>query len=314
MHLTKTPTTLVCALLVGAPIAWQVRMTHGVQREHHLAVEQISEQRMALARLEAERVSLEEASERRRASARFAQDRLAELETDLAFSEEPQPYRWDDTNPLVRLPKSLLRESVPIAVTGRSGELTPAIRSALRLSDEEFRGVQDALHHFLDTYHAVMGEVARPVDPHPEELRGREPGDVRVLEMTGHRERVEALQVALLEELAGLIGDERSALLNHGLESWMPLPGESQGMNSARAVWPNDHRVAYYRSQETADRVPMLGWGVYEIGGGSMRITIVPEEIPPPLQPLLSDWIDEVRWRQEWWEASQASTAPGGDQ
>lgn len=314
MQLTKTPTTLVCALLVGAPIAWQERTARDVQRDHQLAVRQFSEQQVTLAGLQAERMALQEALARRTVSARFAQERLGELETDLASREEPMPYRWEDAQPLVRLPKSLLRESVPVAVTGRSGELTPAIRSVLRLTDEETQGVQDALNHLLDSYHSVMGEVARSVDPIPQELRGMDSGDVRVMEVTGHRERVEALQVALLEELGSLLGDERSALLSRGLESWMPLPGQSQGMSSARAVWPDDHRVAYYRSQVTADKVPMLGWGVYTSGVGSMWSTIVPEEIPPPMQPLLSDWIDEVRWRQEWWEASQASAAPGGDQ
>lgn len=293
MALTKTQTAVVCALLVAAPLTWQWRVHSNIQQSQTGLTSQLAEAQTTLADADAEETRLRNALVRAQADAFNAGNRLAALQARRAGTTSPPPYRWDDSLPVARVPKELLRQMPLEGVANKRGELTSQIKSALQLTDSEAAAVQGAIGRLLAGYHAAQAAALKPVETTERDLFGRKPEEVRVFEINGMKDTVAQLRQDFFTELGGVLDPERLSLFTKSLRNWMPLDEEERGINSGMAILSNDHRLRFFNYSGQTEGEPFLGWGFSE-KGGSLSATMPVSEIPEFLKPHLQDWIDQV--------------------
>lgn len=294
MTLTKTQCVVGCALLVMAPLVWQENTLASNRRQAAdlAALQAAQTERLSSAEDEASR--LESARRRGIKDLQEGRTRVAALQSQLAARPTPIPYQWDDASPYVRVPKEMIKRMELAAVQDKRGQLTPQIKTALRLTEAESANLQAALDRFVAAYHALLGNAAHRVEPRQEDLRNGSPEDVRVFAVTGIREQVRALRDDLMRELGTQLEGDRLELLATGLDGWMRVGDEQGGMSSAMAVFDSDHRQRFYRPTGPWADAPGMPWGVSLEGHGSMTAGIRVDEIPLSLRGALQDWIDEA--------------------
>ncbi|MEN9675214.1 MAG: hypothetical protein RIS76_1110 [Verrucomicrobiota bacterium] len=304
MNLSNLQTAGVCALLLGAPLAWQWNQHRELR---------IREGQVLASLTEATRETDTAQTLSRRLGFDLVQARADTLNTRNALAAAtagslggvPDAYHWDDRSPLARIPKAALRQIFIPAVSNRRGTLTPQIQAALQMTESESGAVQGAMNRFLDGVHSAQARALRPVTPTESELDGRSEEDVRVFEINGVRDSVAALRREMLSELEATLGAERNDLLKRSLASWIPMMDDERqnGMNSSWAFLDSDHRLKFVNESGEAEGRLWLRWGARTENGSTFGAAIPMDEIPEFLRPQLQDWVDGAI-------AAQAGAAP----
>lgn len=292
MSLTKTQTALLCGVLVLAPLAWQTSSLATAQREidwrkRDLArfTDQVADAEQELDQLDRSlvRVWNETASTR----AEVARIRKG-TPNPTPDSTTPAAYRWDDSAPLVRLPKRVLANLHLKGNANPQGELSPEIRGVLQLTETETREVQSAIDRFTAGYQKLVLDVARPVEPSPRELEGRSRDQVLVLEFKGLEQPAHALYQELLADLGTTLNPERLKLLKDSWRTWMSVPGESS-LSTLQEIFAFDHRV----------QVSLLGdfifFGVSQSNSGAVSGARSLRNIPHFISPIIQPWLEVAR-------------------
>ena len=311
MSLTKTQTTLLCGVLVLAPLAWQSASLAHAQR----AVDSLERDRVRfdgqVADAEQELAQLDRTLLRVRNETAAARTQLARMKDGLS---KPAPdstasgqYRWDDNSPLVRLPKRLLADLRIEGNANPQGELSPEIRGILQLTDDETRKVQSAIDRFAAAYQKLILKIGRPVEPTPHELGNRSRDQVLVLEFKGLEKPARALFEDLMAELRTMLDAERLMLLAESGKSWIHHP-DIDHFSFSQSVFIEDHRLCIEQvdpSSSTAaqpfanlrilisfeeNMIPINGIYV-----GSM--TRFPTVVSHFARPLIQPWLDAIRQR-----------------
>lgn len=298
MSLTKTQTAVICAVLAAAPLAYQQRAIAEAERQYARATADLSDADVTLASLNARLAQEQDALRRAQLASISAEARLAKLEKQRADLAKLQPYHWDDTSPVVRVPKALAK-AVPIeGMQNKSGALSDLIKEGLQMTDTEAAAVERATRSFLERLHAAQAETMKAVSPSKADLGDRKPEDVRVFEIGGVPETFAALRSELFETWKSSLGDDRAKLLVRSVGNWMPADDKYYGLNSGMAVHNRDHRVIFFR--EFSYPPSPTGWGTALYwslnvpGSGQLWSPIPVEDIPPYLKAHLQDWINQA--------------------
>jgi RNA polymerase sigma factor (sigma-70 family) len=298
MSLTKTQTAVICAVLAAAPLAYQQRAIAEAERQHARATADLSDADVTLASLNARLAQEQDALRRAQLASISAEARLAKLEKQRADLAKLQPYHWDDTSPVVRVPKALAK-AVPIeGMQNKSGALSDLIKEGLQMTDTEAAAVERATRSFLERIHAAQAETMQAVSPSKADLGDRKPEDVRVFEIGGVPETFASLRSELFETWKSSLGDDRAELLVRSVGNWMPADDKYYGLNSGMAVHNRDHRVIFFR--EFSYPPSPTGWGTALYwslnvpGSGQLWSPIPVEDIPPYLKAHLQDWINQA--------------------
>ena len=305
VNLSNLQTAGVCALLLGTPLAWQWNQPRELRNRENQVLASLTEatQEWDTAQTLSRRLGFDLVQAR--ADTLNARNGLAAAAAAGSLSDVIDAYRWDDRSPLVRIPKTALRQIFIPAVSNRRGTLTPQIRAALQMTESESGAVQGAMHRFLDGVHSAQAQALRPVAPTESELEGRSAADVRVFEINGVRDSVADLRREMLSELEATLGTERNDLLKRSLASWIPMMDDDRqnGMNSGWAFLDSDHRLKFVNESSEAEGRLWLRWGARTENGSTFGSHLPLEEIPEFLRPQLQDWLDGAI-------AAQAGAAP----
>ena len=303
MNLSNLQTAGVCALLLGAPLAWQWNQHRELRLREGQVLASLTEatREWETAQMLSRRLGFDLVQAR--ADTLNARNGLAAAAAG-SLGGVPDAYRWDDRSPLARIPKAALRQIFIPAVSDRRGTLTPQIQAALQMTESESGTVQGAMNRFLDGVHSAQARALRPVTPTESELDGHSADDVRVFEINGVRDTVANLRREMLSELEATLGAERNDLLKRSLASWIPMENEGQnGMNSGWAFQDSDHRLKFVNESSEAEGRLWLRWGARTENGSTFGSHLPLDEIPEFLRPQLQDWVDGAI-------AAQAGAAP----
>ena len=291
MSLTKTQTTLLCGVLVLAPLAWQSaslahaqREVASLERDRVRFDGQVADAEQELAQLDRTLLRVRNETAAARAQLARMKDGLPKPATD---SKAPGQYRWDDNSPLVRLPKRLLANLQLRGNANAQGELSPEIRGILQLTDDETRKVQSAIDRFTDAYQKLILKVGRPVEPTPQELGNRSPDQVLVLDFQGLKEPAQALHQELLGDLGAILDTERLRILRDSLNSWMQV-AETPALKLRQEIFITDHRISLTYQGDSLYRVVSLP----NFGSDGSSLSV---HVPHFLKPLIQPWLDVVR-------------------
>lgn len=196
-------------------------------------------------------------------------------------------YQWDDSAPLIRLPKKLLNGLNVVAVADRHGKLTPEISEVLRLTPAEAAQAQAALNRFVADYNTARAQSMQHAQPTEKELKGRSVDDVRVFELAAIP--FKQMREQLFAELTEALGQEREQLFRSRLGLWMPVDDKS-GLNSGWAVFNGACRLQLY--QPAADHAQItFGIQMHDSTRGFMSAPFLPDQVPDFCRPHIADWI-----------------------
>ncbi|PYM11316.1 MAG: hypothetical protein DME18_14310 [Verrucomicrobia bacterium] len=289
MALTKTQTAVLCAMVAATPLAWQWHANARVARQVDDVTSQIKSASRSATEQEAQVQRARDALLRAQAGNSNNVARLAAL-TAQRDRQAPRPvYRWDDTSPLARVPKTLLDQLDVHATANRRGQLSEQIKEVLQMTDDEAWQTQWAIDRFLSNYQAAQAQGMRRVEPGEEDLQGHEPEETRVFEVPSVREQLREFRQTLFSELEAGIGAERFQLWRSALHGWMPVDDEREGSNSGAAVHSFGYRMRFYQPK-TGD--PSLSWSLTSLDKRSgMGGPISLDEIPDMFRAHLQDWI-----------------------
>ena len=311
MSLTKTQTTLLCGILVLAPLAWQSaslahaqREVASLERDRVRFDGQVADAEQELAQLDRTLLRVRNETAAARAQLARMKDGLSKPAPDSTASGQ---YRWDDNAPLVRLPKRLLADLRIEGNANPQGELSPEIRGILQLTDDETRKVQSAIDRFAAAYQKLILKIGRPVEPTPHELGNQSRDQVLVLEFKGLEKPARALFEDLMAELRTMLDAERLMLLAESGKRWIHHP-DIDHFSFSQSVFIEDHRLCIEQvdpSSSTAaqpfanlrilisfeeNMIPINGIYV-----GSM--TRFPTVVSHFARPLIQPWLDAIRQR-----------------
>jgi RNA polymerase sigma factor (sigma-70 family) len=292
MNLTKTQAGVVCALVVAGPLAWQWHAEARLAREQSGVRSQIAAASATAADLEDNLRRTRENLLRATNATAQTEARLSVLNTQLEKASSLATYHWDDSSPLVRVPKRVL-DTIPIStVSNKRGQITDQIKEVLQLTGAEAQFVQGAIDRFAADYQSLEAGAMKRVEPISKDLQGHEPDQTRVFEVPGLMEQVSSLRQTLFDQLQSALGDERFQILQRGLDSWMPLDDNQGGIGSLMAVFNFDHRMRFY---EPKPGDQSLNYSVENVNGSAVWATMPLEDIPQVFQPQLQDWLALAR-------------------
>lgn len=288
MTLSKMKTAVVCALLAAGPILWQRQAESALQTRESAAEAEWRSAAGKVAALEAKTKASGEAAaraERDRLAAEAGADRLRrQVEGQL-----PRPaYVWNDNSPLVRVPKSVLEGISVNAVSNRRGLLSEQIRQTLQMTDAEAERAQAAIDKFRADVQALQAGKTRRIEPSAGDLRGKQPGDVVMLETDLPKEDFRALREEMVGRFRDALGRERAAQLREGIGSWIPLADEEHGLSSSYAFLAGKHTVRFERPEPGQG---WLSWGMSR-GGSSINSSMMPDDVPEVFQPYVREFMD----------------------
>ncbi len=289
MALTKTQTTVLCALVAVTPMAWQWHASARVVRQ----LEEVTSQ---IKWASGSATELEQQVQRTRASLLRAQGDTSNTMTRLvALNEQregqaPRPvYHWDDNSLLTRVPKKFLNELHVSATANRRGQLSEQIKEVLQLSDSEAEQAQSAIDRFLSDYHTAEARTMRRVEPTEQDLHGHQPEETRAFEVPNLNEQLSELRAALFAELGTTLGSDRFQLFRKALRDWMPIDDDYQGMNTGMAVYNFGYRLRFYQPKPGDS---WLSWSLNHADDlGNMAGSMPLDDIPDNFRPQLQDWI-----------------------
>lgn len=165
MAITKTQTALACLLVAAAPMGYQWRTQHDLDREH----QRLRETRAASQQTLAESRNQRDALSRR---ARELQDSIDRLRARLADVPKP-PVRpapdtslWSEASPYVQVPKAMLAK-IKIPALDDQGLLSEDMARALGLETAQVQRVNEALQSFSAKYRELEASHLHPTEEHP---------------------------------------------------------------------------------------------------------------------------------------------------
>ena len=290
MALTKTQTTVLCAIVAAAPLAWQWHANARVARQLDEVTSQIKSTSRSATELEAQVQRTRDALLRAQADNSKSAARFAALSAQ-RDRQAPRPvYRWDDTSPLARVPKKFLEQLHVPATANRRGRLSEQIKEVLQMTDDEAGQTQWAVDRFLSDYHAALAQKMRRVEPTQQDLNGHKTEETRVFEVPAVNDELKQFRETLFADLEATLGSERSQLLRKALgEDWMPPELDYDGSNSRWAVHNFGYRLRIYQPVP-GDRSIME-----DLVSTDRRLrTGVPmalDDIPDILRVHIQDWI-----------------------
>ena len=289
MALTKTQTTVLCAIVATAPLAWQWHANARVARQVDDATAQIKSASRNATELEAQLQRTRDALLRAQAGNSNSVARLAALNAQ-RDGQAPRPvYRWDDSSPLARVPKKFLEQLDVPATANRRGQLSEQIREVLQMTDNEAQQTQSAIDHFLSDYHAAQAQQMRRAEPTEEDLHGHRPEETRVFEVPEVNAQLREYRQTLFGELEASLGSERFQLFREALRDWMPIDDDYQGMNTGMAVYNFGYRLRFYQPKPGDS---WLSWSLNHADDlGNMAGSMPLDDIPDNFRPQLQDWI-----------------------
>lgn len=310
MTLSKSQTALVCVALAVAPYAWHASSLAQARDQHQELARLSLDLQTRAAAVDAENARLEQALLEARNATANARAKAAQLaNTRPASPARPAPtrYRWDDQSPVARIPKMMLRNVEIQGVSNQLGELSPDIQGALQFTELESQRVQAALDRFVNGYHQLLTRLTRRVEPTPEELQNLPPDQVRVFEVQGLADPVNALRQEFLADLAAILQEDRLQILLAALESWMGGPDQQFVISSSQAIYSQDHRFRLADTGLLTDSEPRVGYGVHIAKRGSFYGSTRLAELPEFLRPEIQPWLDAARAKAA--AAAAAATA-----
>lgn len=288
MALSKTQTTLVCALLAALPLAYQWRAESRLARERSFAEAQFATARGRLTSLEAELAGARADWSRSRAETIRQEARAALLAAQREGRARRPEYRWNDGSPLVRVPKALLERLDIPAVRGVNGDLSFQIKEALQMTAHEEQAVQEAVRRLLGGYYALQAMHMKPVEPTESELQGMTPNEVRVFALEDINSPFGELRAEFFAELEPILGTDRARLFRQNLRGWMPLSDHYGGLNSGLAIVPFKHRVRMLKPDPGSGVIP---WGMSVDQHGGIFLSHEPGQITRLFHAYIQDWI-----------------------
>lgn len=285
--LTKTQTAVACIVCAAIPLAMQQRAAGRLDSD--LAAVQLHTREAASRAVEIEQqvAELRAGLDAARSETANAETRIAALAAQRAARPAPRVYRWDDNSPIARFPKSLIRGLSIGAMADQKGTLSPEIKEALQLTPDEADQAQAAVTKFLSAYMNARMQSMRCVEPTEKDLKGRNPEDVRVLELP--EIPFKEMREALFADLEALLGPERKELFRQAAGHWMPID-DTGGMSSGWAVLSFSYRMRLRRPPEASGMIP---WTIEAASSysGSMSSAFPPDQVPELYRPHIQDWI-----------------------
>ena len=286
--MTKTQTAVICAVLAATPLAWQWRAEARLQQEQSTISAQLFSIQRTSEQLEQQIESNRQTLLALRTGLQTGEIHLAALKVQLAHRESRPVYRWDDSSPVVRVPKAFLAEVPVSALENKRGKLRGQIRELLQLTDSEAEQTQAAIYSFLADYQSAQAPYVKQVEPTEEDLQGHKPEETRVFEIKSVHEQIDELRQTLFAQLESILGAERFKLFANALEGWLPFSGSRTGMSNHMAVYDFDRRERFYVPKPGDD---WMSWSLKEVKGGMIGSTVQIEDIPEFFRPYLQDWI-----------------------
>jgi len=290
MALTKTETTVLCAIVATAPLTWQWHANARATRQQADLTAQIASGQRSAIDLEAQVQRIHEALLRAQNDASNSVTRLAALKAERE-ARSPRPvYRWEDNSPLVRVSKGFLEQLRIPATANQRGLLSEQVKEVLQLTDSEAQQAQSAIDRFLADYHAAQAQGIRRVEPTDSDLSGHKPEETRVFEIPDVSEQLGGFRQTLFGELEAALGSGRLELFRKALQNWMPIDENYDGMSTAMAVHNFGYRMRFYQPKP-GDRWWSWNLSTTEPKRGAMSASIALEDIPEMYRAHLQDWI-----------------------
>ena len=113
--------------------------------------------------------------------------------------------------------------------------------------------------------------------------------------MPNVNEQLSGLRLALFAELGTTLGSDRFQLFRKGLQDWMPIDDDYQGMNTGMAVHNFCYRLRFYRPNPGD---PWLSWSLNHADDlGNMAGSMALDDVPDNFRPQLQDWITMAQSR-----------------
>ncbi|HYE33011.1 MAG TPA: sigma-70 family RNA polymerase sigma factor [Methylomirabilota bacterium] len=286
MALTKTQTAMVCAVLAAAPVVWNRHSTAAVRAQESQIQTVLQAAQADVDSLSAALRGLEVEAERLRRQENVAQQRLAKARAAASNGAELRSA-WDDSSPLMRVPKAMLQGMPITPLYPGLTQITPNMKMALQLTDAEAGRLEDAANRLLMEYHGLQMKKMQAVEPTASELDDRSKEDVRVFELPGLTAEVATLRTNFLAEISTAIGGDRAKLFQQELDDWMPMKDEPMGLNTGMAIINTPHRAAFYKPEPGAKQLKRR----ITTSMGLMNYWVDADRVPSPFQPHLQDWI-----------------------
>jgi hypothetical protein len=294
MSLAKTQTALVCLVIAAVPLAWQARTQAQLVSEQAKLQAEAASSRQSVEELDQQVERSSHALERAQEESRRAEALLNALSARRAKQGLAQKYQWDDSSPVLRVPKAFLAQMDVGGLNGFNNQLNPAIKTLLQLTPKESEQTQAAVDRFLADYHAAQARTLRPVQAVAKDLKWRPGKEPRVFDVPALGDEFTAMRQTFFDELQYIMGDGRFALFKKSLQWWMPVDDERGSVSSAQPVVNSDRRVRFYQPSPGDS---YLNWD-FDMPGSYTSGTLMLDEIPPPFQPYLKDWIELARTQQ----------------
>jgi RNA polymerase sigma factor (sigma-70 family) len=297
MNLSKTQTAAACALTCAVPLAWQSHIHHGLTRQQVEVSSQIAASRKEANELEFEASRLRDEVAQAQEDAATAQARSDKIAEQLDGRLRPAVYHWDESSPLMRVPKKALRNLAPWnlrSVVDRTGKISDTMKDMLQMTDEEAKRLQDGIDSFLASYTALEAQHLRPVAPEEDDLRGQKPEQVRVFDVSGLVPEYNKLSQTLFDEIDAVLDPEQADIFKNGLHTWMQFNDEhsSQMTSSSQVAFDTDYRVRFYQPKP-GDRWIQCDTEFFSSSGahdGEIGFSVKPNEVPANYQGYLQDW------------------------
>jgi hypothetical protein len=312
--MTRVKTAAVCVALVVIPLVWELNAQYVADQEArrlHAQLLAVQDQQVALQaqieRLRATSGGLEQSIAQANAvAARAAESAQAfevwkkKIRGQLTSAE----YRWDDTSPFTRIPKSVLsglNKLIGNTPFDPPGVIKPYARELLGLSSGERERFETALRdHFADLQARRMAGIYQTNAGSPR--AGTLAQTAFVMPELGQQGKQLVEQV--LQDTKGILGEERwqveqarieamdgggggLTLVNWGSPGNMDISVESDG-NNVPKVWVTGNIAGQYAT----DPGPSLNI----IGSGYWKLSMFLPEGDPNRVPGAEDFLNNNSW------------------
>jgi RNA polymerase sigma factor (sigma-70 family) len=288
MAMTKTQTAVVCVLLAALPLGWQWRAEARLKTHQDLAKAQVEALQQEAGHLDLEIQRTRQSLAAVQSAQQSNSSRLAALQQQTNSRTARRSYEWDDSSPLLRVPKQFLSEVNLSAIQNRKGHLRDVAKQLLQLTDSETQQIEAAISQFLADYQAAQAPYVTRIRPREEHLNGRSPQDTRVFEVKIVPGQFEQLRQTMLDQLRAILGPERFPLFAKALDGWVPMPEGHTRMSNHMAIFDFDRYEIFY-APKPGDTY--LSWSIKGKEGNSMASGIDVDDLPGLFRPHLEDWI-----------------------
>ena len=165
MATTKTQTALVCLIVAAAPMGYQWKTQHDLNREHQRLSARWAESQQTLAQSRNQRDALSRRTRELQDTIDRLRARLADVSKAPA-KPAPDATLWSEASPYVQVPKSMIAK-IKIPALDDRGLLSEDMARALGLEAKQVQRVNEALKNFSAKFRELELFHLHPTDEHP---------------------------------------------------------------------------------------------------------------------------------------------------